>query len=85
MSICCDNKQTIRLLKSESPQLTTKLRHVGIYHRWLRQEVSRKHINIEWISTNDIPAVGFTEAFILQKHKHFMRLLILHPKLLTSF
>lgn len=80
VSILCDNRQTIRLLTNESPQLTTKLRHVDIHHHWLRQEISRKHVNIEWISTNDIPADGFTKAFTRQKHEHFLRLLNLRPK-----
>lgn len=78
ITIRCDNRQTIRLLTNESPQLTTKLRHVDIHHHWLRQEISRKHINIEWISTNDIPADGFTKAFTRQKHEHFLKLLNLH-------
>lgn len=80
MSIRCDNRQTIRLLTNESPQLTTKLRHVDIHHHWLRQEVIQKRIHIEWISTNEMPADGFTKVFTRQKHDHFLRLLNLHIK-----
>ena len=80
MSICCDNRQTIRLLTNESPQLTTKLRHVDIHHHWLRQEVMKRRIHIEWISTIEMPADGFTKPFTRQKHEHFLRLLNLHPK-----
>ena len=80
MSIRCDNRQTIRLLTNESPQLTTKLRHVDIHHHWLRQEVIQKRVHIEWISTNEMPADGFTKAFTRQKHDHFLRLLNLRIK-----
>ena len=38
-SIECDNQQTIRLLLSDHPRFTTKLRHIDIHHHWLRQEV----------------------------------------------
>jgi len=37
--IYCDNRQTIRLLKQETPKLKTALRHVDIHQSWLRQEV----------------------------------------------
>ena len=38
-TIYCDNQQTIRLVTSEIPQLTTRLKHVDIRQHWLRQEV----------------------------------------------
>ena len=37
--IGCDNQQTIGLLTKESPDLKIKLRHVDIYHYWLRQKI----------------------------------------------
>lgn len=84
ISIRCDNRQTIRLLTTESPQLTTKLRHVDIHHHWLRQEIEKKRIEIQWISTHDMPADGFTKALTRQKHEHFLRLLNLRSKQPTS-
>ena len=78
--INCDNRQTIRLLTTESPKLTTKLRHVDIHHHWLRQEIARNHINISWISTNSMPADGFTKTLTCQKHEHFLSLLNLRPR-----
>jgi len=74
-SINCDNKQTIRLLTSESPKLTTKLRHIDIHNHWLRQEVQRKNIHINWIPTAKMPADGLTKALPRQKHETFIRLL----------
>ena len=74
-SINCDNTQTIRLLTAESPQLTTKLRHVDIHNHWLRQEVQRKNIYINWIPTAKMPADGLTKALPRQKHETFVRLL----------
>ena len=78
--INCDNRQTIRLLTTESPKLTTKLRHVDIHHHWLRQEIAQNHINISWISTNSMPADGFTKTLTRQKHEHFLNLLNLRPR-----
>jgi hypothetical protein len=47
MTIQCDNRQTIRLMPAEFPHLATKLKHVDIQHHWLRQEVSKKNIQID--------------------------------------
>jgi len=76
LTIRCDNKQTIRLLTTESPQLTTKLRHVDIHHHWLRQEIQqRRTIQMEWIPTAQMPADGLTKPLPQQKHKNFLKLL----------
>jgi hypothetical protein len=75
ISIKCDNTQTIRLLKEETPKLNTKLRHVDIHHHWLRQEVQAKKIQVEWIPTAEMPADGFTKPLSRQKHEHFVRLI----------
>jgi len=72
-SIDCDNKQTIRLLTTDNPQLTTKLRHVDIHNHWLRQEVQRGNIHINWIPSAQMPADGLTKALPRQKHEVFIR------------
>ncbi|KAJ5394853.1 uncharacterized protein N7487_009156 [Penicillium crustosum] len=42
----CDNAQTVGLLTKETPQLSTKLRHVDIHNHWLRQAVQAGEIAI---------------------------------------
>jgi hypothetical protein len=67
--------QTIRLLTKEAPKLQTALRHVDIHQSWLRQEVQAGHIKVEWISTNEMVADGFTKLLSAQKHKEFVKML----------
>jgi hypothetical protein len=73
--IRCDNKQTIRLLVEEAARLQTKLRHVDIHTHWLRQEVQRNHITIDWSPTNEMMADGLTKALPKQKFEQFKRLI----------
>ena len=72
-SIQCDNRQTIRALTTN--RLITKLRHVDIHKHWLRQEISRGKIGIEWVSTNNILADGLTKSLPPQRQKQFIGLL----------
>ena len=73
MKIFCDNQQTVRLLLKNTPRLITKLRHVDIHNMWLRQEVERKKIHVEWIRTEDMKADGFTKPLPRLKHDAFVR------------
>ena len=61
LSILCDNKQTVLLLTSEEPQFRTNLKHIDIYHHWLRQEVQAQRLRIEWVDTKGMIADGFTK------------------------
>jgi Reverse transcriptase (RNA-dependent DNA polymerase) len=70
-TVNCDNLQTVRLLMKESPKLVTKLKHVDIRQHWLRQETEKGTVRIEWISTNEMPADGFTKPLGPQKHEIF--------------
>ena len=72
-TILCDNQQTIRLIKAESSHLATKLKHIDVQHYWLRQEVSQKNVQIEWIPTAEMPADGLTKALPRQKHDVFIK------------
>lgn len=72
-AIECDNLQTVRLLLKESPKLVTKLKHIDIHQHWLRQEVEHRNVKINWISTYDMPADGFTKALPRQKHEKFLQ------------
>ena len=73
ISVYSDNTQTIRLLTSGNPQLSTKLRHVDIHHHWLRQEVQGGRLNVEWVSTVDMKADGFTKSLSRQPFERFVR------------
>ena len=71
----CDNRQTIRAFTTPTAKLTTKLRHVDIHRHWLRQEIEKGTITIQWTATTSILADGFTKALSPQKHKDFVRLI----------
>jgi len=43
-------------------KLQTKLRHVDIHSHWLRQEVQRGTISIDWQETKKMMADGATKA-----------------------
>lgn len=75
----CDNRQTIRAFTHPTAQLTTKLRHVDIHRHWLRQEVQKGTITIQWTPTNSILADGLTKALPPQKHQKFVKLMGLEP------
>ncbi|EED21271.1 hypothetical protein TSTA_085020 [Talaromyces stipitatus ATCC 10500] len=62
LSIRCDNKQTVLLLTREDPHFRTNLRHIDIYHHWLRQEVQCGRLHIEWVPTKEMIADGLTKV-----------------------
>lgn len=76
-SIKCDNKQTVRLVVKEAPKLVTKLKHVDVHHHWLGQGVEQRRLNVEWTTTDDMAADGFTKALRHQKHVAFVKQLCL--------
>ena len=67
LSILCDNKQTVSLLVSEEPQFRTNLKHIDIYHHWLRQEIQAKRLRVEWVDTKNMVADGLTKILRGQK------------------
>jgi len=71
----CDNKQTVRLLTAEAPKLKTQLKHVDVHQNWLRQEVQKDSITVQWLPTNNQPADGLTKILPRQKHERWMKLL----------
>jgi len=73
ITIQCDNKQTIRLVTAEMATLQTKLRHVDIHNHWLRQEVNRKTIKIEYTPSNSMTADGLNKALSNPLHQRFLQ------------
>lgn len=53
-------------------KLQTKLRHVDIHHHWLRQEVTRKMIKVEYVPSDNMIADGFTKALPVNKWANFL-------------
>lgn len=74
-TIRCDNQQTLRLLTSEKPQLTSRLKHICIQELWIRQTARNGHVQFEWIPTAQMVADGLTKALPPQKHTNFLTLL----------
>lgn len=71
--IMCDNQQTVRLIVKEAPKLVTKLKHVDVHQHWLRQEVEEGRLKVDWTSTQNMTADGFTKALSHQKHVAFLK------------
>jgi hypothetical protein len=72
ITIYCDNTQIISLVTKETLKLQTKLRHVDIYNYWLRQEVQRGTISVEYIPSASMPADGLTKALLGNKWQAFL-------------
>ena len=64
--------QTIRLVTADVARLQTKLRHVDIHNHWLRQEVTRKAIKVEYIPSDNMIADGFTKSLPINKWAGFL-------------
>jgi hypothetical protein len=77
VALSCNNRQTIRLLTAETPQINTKLKHVDIHDHWLRQEVANGVLQIQWVPTAEMPADGLTKALPCQKHETLVKQLSL--------
>jgi hypothetical protein len=71
-AILCDNRQTIRLLTAETPQVNTKLKHIDIHGHWLRQEIANGNLQIQWVPTTEMPADGLTKALPRQRFEIFI-------------
>jgi hypothetical protein len=74
LTIQCDNLQTIRLLVQEAAKLQTKLRHVDIHSHWLRQEVQRKTIQLQWQATSKMVADGLTKPLRKVLFRNFIEM-----------
>ena len=68
-----DNLQTIRLLNSKIPRLKTKLRHVDMFQCWLRQEVQKERINVDFVSTAKMMIDDLLKLLPSQKHQVFIQ------------
>jgi Reverse transcriptase (RNA-dependent DNA polymerase)/GAG-pre-integrase domain len=71
--LLCDNVQTIRLVNDDIARLQTKLRHVDIHNHWLRQEVQRQSIIVQYTPSEQMIADGLTKALLKDGHEKFKR------------
>jgi Reverse transcriptase (RNA-dependent DNA polymerase) len=72
IQIQCDNRQTIRLVTDEIARLQTRLRHVDIHNHWLRQEVLRQRITVEYTPSSQMIADGLTKALPRESFERFV-------------
>ena len=68
----CDNKQTIRLVTEEIARLKTNLRHMDIHNHWLRQEVQKNLIMVEYTESALMIADDLTKALTNNAFERFM-------------
>jgi hypothetical protein len=80
ITIKCDNLQTIRLVNEDTARLQTKLRHVDIHNHWLRQEVARKVIKVEYTPSDNMIADGFTKSLPANKWAKYLNQIGLVPR-----
>jgi len=62
----------VRLLNAKFAKLFTKLRHVNVHRHWLRQEVQRQALQVDWVPTNEMIADGLTKALPRQRFERFV-------------
>ena len=79
LTIWCDNKQTIRLVKEDMMRMQTALRHVDIHNCWVRQEAKKGSFEVTYLPTNQMPADGLTKALDRGKFEQFVAQLGLTP------
>lgn len=84
ITIHCDNVQTIRLVNEEIAKPQTKLRHVDIHDHWLRQEVSRGSIKVEYVQSEHMLADGLTKSLPTNKWTKFLDQLGLVERLASA-
>jgi hypothetical protein len=72
-NILCDNQQTVGLVREKRPQLTSKLKRVGVHNLWLGQIHKDDRVEVDWVQTKDMSADGVTKALPKEKHNHFMK------------
>jgi hypothetical protein len=58
-----------------NPAYDCQLKHIDIRYHFIREYIESKHVNIVYISTNDMIADILTKPLKCVKFKHFRKLL----------
>jgi hypothetical protein len=82
VSVWCDNLGATYL--SANPVLHARTNHIEVDYHFVREQVTRKQLNIRFISTKDQFADGFTKSMSAQKLRHFQHNLNLSRLRLTG-
>ena len=73
-----DNQGAIALASNPSDHLRTK--HIALRHHFIRFAVSNDAVLLEYISTSEMAADGFTKELSGPKHRSFIEMLGLSPR-----
>lgn len=74
----CDNQSALKLATSH--QSHTRSKHIDVRFHYVRDAVENKLINIEYISTQEMPADLLTKGLMSTKHYKFMHMLGIKAK-----
>src|SRR5438034_7904558 len=72
-TITYDNVQTVRLVRNESPKVSTRLRHVDIQQHWLREAYQLGNLKLHWVPSHEMATDGLTKPLPPQKHSEWVQ------------
>jgi hypothetical protein len=66
-----DNKPAISL--TQPIQFHARTKHIEVYWHYIRQQVAKGMVKLEYIATDDMVADGLTKPLLPVKHAHFIQ------------
>ena len=61
------------IVMAKNPIFHAKSKHIELYYHYIRDLVSKRKVNMEFISTNEQPADFLTKAIIIEKFENFKK------------
>ena len=58
---------------AKNPIFHAKSKHIELYYHYIRDLVSKRKVNMEFISTNEQPADFLIKAIIIEKFENFKK------------
>lgn len=71
--ILADNQSSIALAKN--PEFHQRTKHIDIQWHYIREQVAKGVVNVQYVSTTEMAADGLTKALPAPLHRHFLTLL----------
>jgi hypothetical protein len=71
--IYCDNTSTINI--SKNPVMDSKTKHIPIKYHFLRQQVAKKNIQVEYVGTKEQLADIFTKPLPREAFEYLRQIL----------